>query len=100
VEAANGTEALRAVGGDRFDVILVDVMMPGMTGFEVAEQLQETAASGVPIVFLSARADKKDIARGLSLGATEYVTKPFDPGELVDRLQAILRRGPSDGASE
>jgi CheY-like chemotaxis protein len=81
--------AIRRAQELRPDVIILDVMMPGMSGYEVAEQLrQDPGTAGIPVVFLSARAQEEDRKRGHALGVAAYVTKPFDPGELVD----IVRR--------
>jgi CheY-like chemotaxis protein len=87
--ASRGEDAIRRAQELRPDVIILDVMMPGMSGYEVAEQLrQDPDTSGIPVVFLSARAQEEDRKRGHALGVAAYVTKPFDPGELVD----IVRR--------
>lgn len=92
VEAADGGEALERVREHEFDLVLLDVMMPGLNGFAVAERLRaDTATAGVPIVFLSARADARDVRRGFELGAADYVTKPFDPLELGEHLNVVLR---------
>ena len=91
VEAADGPSALEEVRERPVDLVLLDVMMPGMGGFDVAERLQsDPATASVPIVFLSARADRADVRRGLSLGAAEYITKPFDPLRLGERLRRIV----------
>lgn len=87
--ASRGEDAIRRAQELRPDVIILDVMMPGMSGYDVAEQLrQDPDTSGIPVVFLSARAQEEDRKRGHALGVAAYVTKPFDPGELVD----IVRR--------
>jgi CheY-like chemotaxis protein len=87
--ASRGEDAIRRAQELRPDVIILDVMMPGMSGYEVAEQLrQDPGTAGIPVVFLSARAQEEDRKRGHALGVAAYVTKPFDPGELVD----IVRR--------
>jgi two-component system OmpR family response regulator len=90
VEAADGESALSLLRGERFDLALLDVMMPGVNGFGVAERLRRDGVD-VPIVFLSARADGDDIRRGLALGAVDYVTKPFDPLRIGERLHEALR---------
>jgi DNA-binding response OmpR family regulator len=91
VEAADGEAALEEARAQPVDVVLLDVMMPGMGGFDVAERLQsDPATASVPIVFLSARADRADVRRGLALGAAEYITKPFDPLRLGERLRRIV----------
>jgi CheY-like chemotaxis protein len=87
--AARGEDAVRRAQELRPDVIILDVMMPGMTGYDVAEQLRDDPdTSEIPVVFLSARAQDEDRRRGHALGVAAYVTKPFDPAELVD----IVRR--------
>jgi CheY-like chemotaxis protein len=87
--ALRGEDAIRRAQELRPDVIILDVMMPGMSGYDVAEQLrQDPDTAGIPVVFLSARAQEEDRKRGHALGVAAYVTKPFDPGELVD----IVRR--------
>lgn len=91
--AADGQEALEAAKNDRPDLIVLDVMMPKMTGHEVAEALRADAdLSSIPVVFLSAKAQGADIVRGMELGAADYVTKPFDPIELVERVAAVLEQ--------
>jgi CheY-like chemotaxis protein len=87
--AARGEDAVRRAQELRPDVIILDVMMPGMTGYDVAEQLRDDPdTSEIPVVVLSARAQDEDRRRGHALGVAAYVTKPFDPAELVD----IVRR--------
>jgi DNA-binding response OmpR family regulator len=101
VEANDGEAALRAARAGRFDLILLDVMMPGVDGFDVARQLREDPATrNVPIVFLSARADAADIDRGLEIGAVEYITKPFDPLRLGERLLGLLEQTERGRATE
>ena len=88
--AGRGEDAIRQAQEVHPDVIILDVMMPGMSGYEVAEQLrQDPATSGIPVVFLSARAQEEDRKRGEALGVAAYVTKPFDPGELVDVVRRV-----------
>jgi DNA-binding response OmpR family regulator len=93
VEAADGDAAL-AVAADGFDLVLLDVMLPGLSGFEIAARLRaDPRTKALPIVFLSARADRQEIERGRALGALEYITKPFDPLALPERLASLLRDG-------
>jgi DNA-binding response OmpR family regulator len=88
--AARGEDALARAREFPPDVILLDVMMPGLTGYDVARQLKEDArTAGIPIVFLSARTQEEDLRRGEELGVAAYVTKPFDPGELVDLIHQL-----------
>jgi two-component system, OmpR family, phosphate regulon response regulator PhoB len=91
--AATGVEALRAAREERPALIVLDLMLPGMSGFEVLEQLRADAnTSGIAVLMLTARRDEPDRIRGLSIGADDYLTKPFSPQELVLRVGAILRR--------
>jgi two-component system, OmpR family, response regulator len=89
--AANGRDALAAVREYRPHVILLDIMLPDMEGFEVARRLGADRA-GIPIIFLTARDTTEDKVRGLTMGGDDYVTKPFSLEELVARIRAILRR--------
>jgi CheY-like chemotaxis protein len=89
--AAHGEEALTKAVELKPSLILLDVMMPGLDGWEVARRLKEDGQTrGIPVFFLSARAQEEDRRRGLELGVAEYVTKPFDPGELVELVQRCL----------
>ncbi len=91
VEAAyDGAQALEKAKEVRPDLIILDIMMPEMDGFEVCRELRKT--SNVPIIMLTARGDDVDRIVGLELGADDYVTKPFNPRELVARVKAVLRR--------
>lgn len=89
--AANARDARNCLTGLHFDMIILDVMMPGETGVELAASLRE--ASDVPIVMLTARAEADDRINGLEAGVDDYLTKPFEPRELLLRMAAILRRG-------
>ncbi len=89
-EAGDGLEALERVRQDLPDLVLLDVMMPHMDGFETLERLREI--SKVPVIMLTVRGDEEDRIRGLELGADDYVTKPFSPRELASRIRAVLRR--------
>ena len=91
VHVADGTSALPTFLETRPDVVLLDVMLPGMDGMEVCRRIR--AESGVPIVMLTARTDTVDVVVGLESGADDYVVKPFKPQELVARIRARLRRG-------
>jgi DNA-binding response OmpR family regulator len=93
VEAVDGQEGLERARDERPDVILLDVMMPGMDGWEVLQHLLEDEATReIPIVFLTARAELRDRARGLELGGVDYVTKPFNPTELAPLVRGLLER--------
>jgi DNA-binding response OmpR family regulator len=94
--ARDGTEALRMARAEPPDVIVLDVMLPGLSGREVCRQLR--AESDVPILMLSARGGEVDRVLGLELGADDYVTKPFSLAELVSRVRALLRRRELDRA--
>jgi two-component system KDP operon response regulator KdpE len=88
--AGTGMEALEKVRDDLPDLVLLDVMMPEMDGFETLERLREI--STVPVIMLTVKGDEEDRIRGLELGADDYVTKPFSPRELASRIRAVLRR--------
>jgi DNA-binding response OmpR family regulator len=93
LEAGDGPAGLHEARSANPDVILLDVMMPGLDGWAVAEQLVEDAATkDIPIVFLTARAELRDRARGLELGGVDYVTKPFNPVELAPFVRKLLER--------
>jgi DNA-binding response OmpR family regulator len=90
-EAENGAAGLAAARAERPDVILLDVMMPGMDGWQVFDELvKDDSTSSIPVVFLTARAELRDQARGLELGGVDYVTKPFNPVELAQSLEELL----------
>jgi len=91
IEAFNGTEALDRLRDSLPDLILLDVMMPDIDGFEVLRTIREI--SQVPVIMLTAKGEEDDKVKGLELGADDYVTKPFSPRELVSRVKAVLRRG-------
>jgi DNA-binding response OmpR family regulator len=92
-EAENGPTGIEAARKERPDVILLDVMMPGMDGWDVfGELVKEERTSTIPVVFLTARAELRDQARGLELGGVDYVTKPFDPLELAPLIDDLLER--------
>jgi two-component system response regulator MtrA len=88
---ADGTSAMAAFRDHRPDLVLLDVMLPGMDGMEVCRRIR--SESGVPIVMLTARTDTVDIVVGLESGADDYILKPFKPQELIARIRARLRRG-------
>jgi DNA-binding response OmpR family regulator len=91
LEAADGEEALATVGVDRPDVILLDIMMPGVSGWEVAGALiADRATDRIPIIFITARSGATDRIRALELGAQAYLTKPFDPGALATTVTKVL----------
>ncbi len=88
--AADGEEGLARLRGSGFDLVVLDVMMPGPDGFEVCRRLR--AFSDLPVIMLTARGDDFDRIVGLELGADDYVAKPFNPRELLARINAVLRR--------
>jgi DNA-binding response OmpR family regulator len=93
LEAEEGPSGLELARTERPDVILLDVMMPAMDGWEVLQRLLEDEATReIPIVFLTARAELRDRARGLDLGGVDYVTKPFNPLELAPLVRSVLER--------
>jgi DNA-binding response OmpR family regulator len=93
LEAADGPTGLETARAEIPDVILLDVMMPGLDGWRVAEELlDDERTQGIPIVFLTARAELRDRARGIDLGGVDYVTKPFNPVELAPLVRSLLAR--------
>jgi DNA-binding response OmpR family regulator len=93
LEAADGPSGLEKARDEKPDVILLDVMMPALDGWRVAEQLLEDGqTSDIPIIFLTARAEFRDRARGLDIGGVDYVTKPFNPLELAPLVRDLLTR--------
>src|SRR5579883_811535 len=99
VTAAAGTEAVQAAQRHRPDLIVLDVMLPDMDGFDVVRRLRSGGAR-VPVVFLTARDATEDKIRGLTLGGDDYVTKPFSLEEVIARIRAILRRAGRPVADE
>jgi len=102
IRASNGSEAVRAVAQNDVHLVLLDVMMPVMDGIQAAVKIRQT--SNVPIIFLSAKSEDTDRVLGLNMGGDDYVTKPFNPVELLARIKAALRRyarlGGLPGATE
>ncbi len=90
VTAYNGKEALDQVRTQLPDLVLLDIMMPDIDGFEVLKKIREV--SEVPVIMLTAKGEEDDRVKGLELGADDYITKPFSPRELVSRIKAVLRR--------
>ena len=89
-EAANGEDAAEKFSMTPADVVLIDIMLPGMDGFELCRKIR--SSSSVPIVMVTARSDTHDVVAGLEAGADDYLTKPFAPKELSARIRALLRR--------
>lgn len=97
----SGAEALAAVKSILPDLIVLDLMLPGMSGFEVCGILKGAPrTSGIPVVMLTARGSEMDVVRGLEAGADDYIVKPFSPPVLVARVKAVLRRRSRHGADE
>ena len=100
LEAADGIAGVETARAELPDVILLDVMMPGMDGWQVAESLvDDEATNHIPLIFLTARAELRDRAKGLELGGVDYITKPFNPVELASVVEELLdrvRRGERD----
>lgn len=91
-KASLATEALSYIADELFDIILLDIMMPKINGWELCQEIRRF--SDVPIIMVTARDQHEDIIKGLQLGADDYVTKPFNEDELLARMQALLRRRP------
>ena len=89
-EAATGEEAIEQVRRGGIDIVLLDLMLPGMDGYEVCRRLRETTST--PVIMLTARGEEANRITGLELGADDYVTKPFSPVEVVARVKAVMRR--------
>ena len=98
IEAIKGREALDKMRTGMPDLILLDVMLPDLDGFEVLKMVREI--SNIPIIMLTAKGEEDDRVKGLELGADDYVTKPFSPRELVSRVKAVLRRVESETGDE
>jgi two-component system KDP operon response regulator KdpE len=96
-EAFNGTQAVKKIRSNLPDLILLDIMLPDVDGFEVLRMIREI--STVPVIMLTAKGEEEDRVRGLEMGADDYVTKPFSPRELVSRVRAVLRRTEMVGGS-
>ncbi|MFD1927102.1 response regulator transcription factor [Sporosarcina siberiensis] len=92
IKADNGKDGLDLLKREQIQLVLLDVMMPNMDGWEVCREIRKL--SDVPVIMLTARTDKRDLVKGLDNGADDYITKPFDEGELTARVNAILRRYP------
>ena len=101
VSAANASDARMCIADERPDLILMDWMMPGVSGIELARELKTGATTrDIPIIMLTARAEEEDKVRGLNIGCDDYVSKPFSFPELIARIQAVLRRSMPGGEDE
>lgn len=100
-KARDGEEGLAMARSSAFDLIILDLMLPGMDGLKVCSQLKrEPDTKSVPVIMLTARSEDDDVVEGLETGADDYVTKPFSPRVLIARVKAALRRSESDAGSE
>jgi DNA-binding response OmpR family regulator len=95
VEAFRGLDAIQKLRDTLPDLVILDVMMPDLDGFEVLKMIRESNAT--PVIMLTAKGEEDDRVKGLELGADDYVTKPFSPRELVSRVKAVLRRNEASG---
>ncbi|SES15160.1 response regulator transcription factor [Salipaludibacillus aurantiacus] len=91
-EAVNGTEAMEVIRGEKVDLVLLDIMMPEVDGFELLKMLREELNRKTPVILLSALGDTERVVKGLQLGADDYIVKPFEPRELTARVESVLRR--------
>ena len=89
LEACNGEEALKLINKEKFDLLILDIMMPKLDGFSLCKQIKD---KDIPIIILSARTDEFDKLMGFELGIQDYITKPFSPKELMARIKVILKR--------
>ncbi len=93
VQASNGMDAVERAAAELPDLILMDVRMPRMTGYEACKKLKENdSTKSIPVIFLSAKGQESEIQQGLSAGAEEYILKPFAPDELVNQVRGVLKR--------
>ncbi len=93
VTAANGVDGMRKAQEEQPDLLILDVMLPGLDGFEICHRLRaESGSDHLPILMISAKAQESDKATGLKVGADEYLVKPADPAEVVDRVENLLAR--------
>jgi DNA-binding response OmpR family regulator len=100
VRASDGAEGLERAREVHPDIVVLDVMMPRMTGYEVAKALREDDSTAhIPIIFVTARAQSSDVERGMELGVDDYITKPFDPLDLIDRVNTLLARASAAAAA-
>ncbi|MEW6742608.1 MAG: response regulator [Planctomycetota bacterium] len=95
IGAADGEEGLRSIRREGPDLVLLDLMLPGLDGIETCSRIkQDPLTRSIPVVMVTAKGEETDIVLGLGVGADDYITKPFSPKELVARVKAVLRRGP------
>ena len=96
--ARNGRTGLEMAASGQFDLVVLDIMLPGLDGLEVCRRIRQV--SGVPIIMITARDEDADRILGLDIGADDYIVKPFSPGEVMARIRAVLRRLPAQTGSE
>jgi len=93
VTSLNGEDALRLIKKDRFDLVILDLMLPGIQGMEFCKMLKHAdETAGIPVIMLTAKSEEMDKVLGLEMGADDYITKPFSPREFLARVKAVLRR--------
>lgn len=90
--APNASAAWEKVRANPPALILLDIMMPGKSGYEFCAELKASAHKNIPVVMLSVKREQKDVDKGLAVGAVDYVTKPFDPDDLVERIKKVLNK--------
>ncbi|MBV7505294.1 response regulator transcription factor [Bacillus sp. sid0103] len=90
IKKQTGIDAIKYLGNESADLVILDIMMPDMDGWKTCEKIRET--SDVPVIMLTARDDKDEVIKGLKMGADDYVTKPFNEKELLARMEAVMRR--------
>jgi DNA-binding response OmpR family regulator len=91
ISANDGVTGLDRIRQEKPDLVLLDVMMPGLTGYEVCQQVKADAdLAGIPVVFLTAKGQERDREQGLNLGASDYITKPFSPNRLLELVKSII----------
>ncbi|MCD4812596.1 response regulator [bacterium] len=88
--ASSGPEGIAKITKYNIDLLLLDIMMPGMDGFEVCRAIKSEPSIALPVIFVSAKTEATDIARGFALGADDYIIKPFEPNDLVNRVKRVL----------
>lgn len=91
ISANDGVTGLDRIRQEKPDLVLLDVMMPGLTGYEVCQQVKADAdLAGIPVVFLTAKGQERDREQGLNMGASDYITKPFSPNRLLELVKSII----------
>lgn len=90
--ASGGPEGIAKITKYDIDLLLLDIMMPGIDGFEVCRAIKSEPSIDLPVIFISAKAEATDIARGFALGADDYIIKPFEPNDLLNRVKRVLEK--------